>query len=521
VGGYTAAHRMPARRPYASRGVPRRRTTRKTGRRASLFGAAAALGVVGALVLGVLFLTQPNGPLAPTAAGLAGGASGGAAAGAEAAGLLQMATVSAPEATALAANGTNGGNGDGSAGARPTASPASLPTARRWDNGAAGVVSDAALVSQLDQALLGVDGHVGLAVKDLASGRGAVLDGDRELQAASLYKLPVLYTVFDVGLSMGEALPITDEARTYDAGTLELGTGETLSVAEALERMVVLSDNTSAVMLGSRVGGTRINAEIAALGLDTTHYSLDRMTTSALDMLHLLELVARGKAVSPAASADMVHLLLRQRVNDRLPRLLPDGVQVAHKTGNLPGIVNDVGLLYGPSNTIAVAALVTDTTDEAAAATAIARAALAAYTYFDAQPEAPGRPTIPRAPTRSIPPIWREPRPVPTATPTLPPTVTPLEVVEPTPSATPVVAATPVPSAATPVAAATPVPSVPATTPPTPAPNRQPTSAPPAATAVPTSAPPQPTATNPAAAATRAPTAAPATTTTAPTATRR
>ncbi|HEY0581746.1 MAG TPA: serine hydrolase [Chloroflexota bacterium] len=460
---------------------------------------------MGALVLGVLFLTQPNGP---TAARLGGGASGGAAAGAEAAGLLQMATVSAPEATALAANGTNGGNGDASAGARPTASPASLPTARRWDNGAAGVVSDAALVSRLDQALLGVDGHVGLAVKDLASGRGAVLDGDRELQAASLYKLPVLYTVFDVGLSMGEGLPITDEARTYDAGTLELGTGETLSVAEALERMVVLSDNTSAVMLGSRVGGTRINAEIAALGLDTTHYSLDRMTTSALDMLHLLELVARGKAVSPAASADMVHLLLRQRVNDRLPRLLPEGVQVAHKTGNLPGIVNDVGLLYGPSNTIAVAALVTDTTDEAAAATAIARAALAAYTYFDAQPEEPGRPTIPRAPTRSIPPVWREPRPVPTATPTLPPAVTPLEVVEPTPSATPVVAATPVLSVAP-------------TTPPTPAPNRQPTSAPPAATAVPTSAPPQPTATNPAAAATRAPTAAPATTTTAPTATRR
>jgi beta-lactamase class A len=423
-----------------------------------------------------------------------------------------MATVSAPEATALAANG------DGNAGARPTASPTSLPTARRWDNGAAGVVSDAALVSQLDQALLGVDGHVGLAVKDLASGRGAVLDGDRELQAASLYKLPVLYTVFDVGLSMGEGLPITDEARTYDAGTLELGTGETLSVAEALERMVVLSDNTSAVMLGSRVGGTRINAEIAALGLDTTHYSLDRMTTSALDMLHLLELVARGKAVSPAASADMVHLLLRQRVNDRLPRLLPDGVQVAHKTGNLPGIVNDVGLLYGPSNTIAVAALVTDTTDEAAAATAIARAALAAYSYFDGQPEAPGRPTIPRAPTRSIPPVWREPRPVPTATPTVPPTlppaVTPLAVVEPTPSATPVVATTP-------VAAATAVPSAAPTTPPTPAPNRQPTSAPPAATAVPTSAPPPPTATTPAALATRAPTAAPATTTTAPTATRR
>jgi len=78
--------------------------------------------------------------------------------------------------------------------------------------------------------------------------------------------------------------------------------------------------------------------------MDTTHYSLERMTTSALDMLHLVDTVAQGKAVSTAASADMLHLLLRQRVNDRLPRLLPGDVQVAHKTGNLPGTVNDVVL---------------------------------------------------------------------------------------------------------------------------------------------------------------------------------
>jgi beta-lactamase class A len=211
---------------------------------------------------------------------------------------------------------------------------------------------------------------------------------------------------------MSEQLPITDDARAYDTGTMELGVGESLSVAEALERMITLSDNTSAVMLGSRVGGQRINANLAALGMDTTHYSLERMTTSALDMVHLLDLIARGNAVSSSASADMIHLMLRQRVNDRLPRLLPDEVQVAHKTGNLPGIMNDVGILYGPSSTIAVAALVSDTSDETAAATGIARIALAAYSYFDELPEAANRPLLPKAPARAIPPVWREPRPV-------------------------------------------------------------------------------------------------------------
>jgi hypothetical protein len=199
---------------------------------------------------------------------------------------------------------------------------------------------------------------------------------------------------------------------------MELGAGETLTVAEALERMITISDNTSAVMLGSRVGGQRINSTLAALGMDTTHYSLERMTTSALDMARLLELLAEGKAVSPQASADMVHLLLRQRVNDRLPRLLPDDVQVAHKTGNLPGTVNDVGILYGPSATVVIAALVSDTTDEAAAANGIARAAQAAYTFFDDLPEVVGRPLVPPAPARTVPPVWREPRPTPVVVPT-------------------------------------------------------------------------------------------------------
>jgi D-alanyl-D-alanine carboxypeptidase len=266
--------------------------------------------------------------------------------------------------------------------------------------------------------------------------------------------------------------------RGYDLGTMELSAGESLSVAEALERMITISDNTSAVMLGSRVGGGRVNANIAALGMDTTHYSLERMTTSAEDMLRLLDVLAHGKAVSATASADMLHLMLRQRVNDRLPRLLPDDVQVAHKTGNLPGTVNDVGIVYGPSTTLVVAVLISDSTDEAAAAAAIARVAQVTYAYFDDQPEAAGRPTIPRAPARAIPPVWRAPRPTPTPTvePTELPTAVPVQpTAEPTAVSTPTRPATAVPTVVRQQLAATV----------TAAPTRGP--------ATPTAAPPQPT----------------------------
>jgi beta-lactamase class A len=391
--------------------------------------------------------------------------------------------------------------------AAATASAQPAPTLRHWDTGVSGISGDPVLASRLDQALVGVDGHVGVVVKDLGSGRGAVLDGDMELQSASLYKLPVLYTVFDAGLNMSEELTITDEALSYDSGTMELAAGETLSVAEALERMVTLSDNTSAILLGGRVGAGNINASIAALGMNTTHYSLERMTTSALDMAHFMERVADARAVSPAASADMLHMLLRQRVNDRLPRLLPDDVQVAHKTGNLPGVVNDVGILYGPNSTVVVAALVSETNDETAAATAIAQIGLAANAYFEAQPEVGARPTILPAPARPIPPVVRESHPpTPTSTPaadppgprsqlaglatataeateaTLDPTESPSTVATALPTRAPTIApqvAQVVPATVAPTAKPTPIP-------PTPTPTR----APPPPTATPTTPPP-------------------------------
>ena len=340
----------------------------------------------------------------------------------------------------------------------PAAQVTPAPLQRAWTSGSVdGIVSDPILVRRLDQALTGVDGRVGVVVKDLGSGRGAVLNGDLELQSASLYKLPVMFTVFDLGLNMSEDLTITDEALSYDTGTMELGAGETLSVAEALERMITLSDNTSAILLGTRVGASRIIANIAALGMDTTHYSLDRMTTSALDVSHLLELIADGHAVSPGASADMQHLLLRQRVNDRLPRLLPASVEVAHKTGNLPGVVNDAGILYGRNSTVLVVALVSDTNDEVAAANAIAQVGLIASTYFDAEAAPLDRPTVLPAPPRAIPPVVRESHP-PTPTPTPEPRAEPaLSEATPTVVAT-LAAVTPptvAPSATQAVAAAT------------------------------------------------------------------
>ena len=51
----------------------------------------------------------------------------------------------------------------------------------------------------------------------------------------------------------------------------------------------------------------------------------------------------------------MLEILLKQQLNDRLPRYLPPGTRCAHKTGTLPGIRNDSGIIYaGGTSHIAV-----------------------------------------------------------------------------------------------------------------------------------------------------------------------
>jgi beta-lactamase class A len=99
--------------------------------------------------------------------------------------------------------------------------------------------------------------------------------------------------------------------------------------------------------------------------------------TTAADMAELLVQLLNGDVVSAAASAQMLELLARQQINNRLPAYLPQGTRVAHKTGNLDGLVHDVGVIWTPAGPYVVAVLTVD--NEAIATDLIARIGLLAY----------------------------------------------------------------------------------------------------------------------------------------------
>jgi beta-lactamase class A len=225
----------------------------------------------------------------------------------------------------------------------------------------------------------------GVVVRNLTSRTEAVVNPDKVFYPASLYKLPIFYEVYkqrEMGLlDFDRWLTLTGHYVEQDEGTLALlgwDEGATVSVRQAVEAMITVSDNASAWMLRDLVGSAPIDADMARLGLKHTTVDSSLLTTSARDMAILLESMARGQAVNPAASREMVELLTQQTVRDRIPALLPPDTRVANKTGDWLGATHDVAIVYSPSATYVIAIL----SDRTSEPEPIAELSLAVYDYF-------------------------------------------------------------------------------------------------------------------------------------------
>jgi hypothetical protein len=75
----------------------------------------------------------------------------------------------------------------------------------------------------------------------------------------------------------------------------------------------------------------------------------------------------------------MIGLLARQRVRDRLPAFLPEGVVVAHKPGNWSNATHDAGIVSSPRTTYVIVVL----SEAAWQPEPIARLSAAVYDYLN------------------------------------------------------------------------------------------------------------------------------------------
>jgi beta-lactamase class A len=229
------------------------------------------------------------------------------------------------------------------------------------------------LVQQLEGLISSFPGGAGIWIGDPAVTKPLYThDPDERVIAASLYKLGVLAEAerrVDAGeLKYNDTITIEPQDVTADGSFEEAGTQ--LTVDEALEVMITISDNGAALALWRILGGANITATLEKSGVGDFHVAVDD-TEDNWATPHgigtFFTLLAKRQLISPAASDRMVARLERQQISDRLPAQLPPGVVVAHKTGNLVGIVHDAGIIYTKSGPRVVVAMTWDAFDEDAA----------------------------------------------------------------------------------------------------------------------------------------------------------
>jgi beta-lactamase class A len=223
------------------------------------------------------------------------------------------------------------------------------------------------------------DAVLGVAAIHLESGRRVGVRGGERFPMGSVYKFPIVLAALrrvDAGTWKLDR-KITIQPKDFSPGWSPLrdaakGKPITVTLSELLRYTVSISDNTACDTTIRLLGGpAAVAAQMKALGVGGIRIDRDEKTIAA----HLAEPGGRTKYVTDvrdtATPDDMAallvafwnrrdglsnasHDLLMKWMIDtptgprRIKAVVPAGSVVAHKTGTMPGTVNDAAIVTSP-----------------------------------------------------------------------------------------------------------------------------------------------------------------------------
>jgi beta-lactamase class A len=225
----------------------------------------------------------------------------------------------------------------------------------------------AALRRVLDSIADAHHGVVGYSVIDLENDARLSRRGDETFSTASLIKVAILVTVYDLvskgDLSLDDPLTLLKIDQVPGSGIAQyLHNGTILTVHDAAWLMTTISDNTTTNLLLDRIIIRRVWDKMEALGLKNTKVhskSFRRNSSVAYDssvkyglgvttpneMARLFELLARGKAVNAKADSEMLDILEHNNTDAMLQRFA-GGARAAHKDGETNQVRTECTLWY-------------------------------------------------------------------------------------------------------------------------------------------------------------------------------
>jgi beta-lactamase class A len=245
-----------------------------------------------------------------------------------------------------------------------------------------------ALADRIELLAAAHKGKVAVAVKHLGTGATYFRNPDDVMPTASLIKLAVMAEVYaqaEAGkVKLDDMVTLAKEDMVQGSGILtdHFSPGAKISLRDAMHLMIVYSDNTATNLVLDRVGIKAVNERMAGLGLKETRInakvfkgsttSVDPArtkqyglgSTTAREMLTLVDLLHRGELVSADASKAMLEHMKKCDDKDKFPRFLPKVVTVAHKTGSVNESRTDAGLLLFKEGPVALVVLTNQNEDK-------------------------------------------------------------------------------------------------------------------------------------------------------------
>jgi beta-lactamase class A len=216
--------------------------------------------------------------------------------------------------------------------------------------------------------------QVGVAFYDYEHSEYWEVHGDVWFHAASTIKVPVLLGVFDAieqgrfqphsrvhvrnrFLSIVDGSPYSVESERDANAVVHNAIGKMLPIRELAWHMITTSSNLATNLLLDIVGIEQVQDTLDRLGLDGIELRRgvediraweeglnNRVTANGL--LKALRAIEEKKAITAAASEEMLVILNGQEFNRGIPAGLPDGARVAHKTGEMSTVAHDAGIIY-------------------------------------------------------------------------------------------------------------------------------------------------------------------------------
>lgn len=231
------------------------------------------------------------------------------------------------------------------------------------------------LKEKIDLELSTLEGDFAIAYQDINDPEKKILiNVDERFHAASTMKTPVLIELYkraeNTDLDLQDSILIKTEFKSIVDGSpfsMEVNEDSEKDLYRNLNKnttfyklayeMITRSSNLATNILIDYLDAKKVTSTMRDLGADSINVlrGVEDLkayrqglsnTTTARDLLVIFEHLSSDTLISKEANEEMLNILKDQVYNDMISAKLPEGTEVAHKTGWITNVHHDSGIVF-------------------------------------------------------------------------------------------------------------------------------------------------------------------------------